>query len=39
MNGGDIFMVLWLIGLLALPFTPWALVYLLVLVALVLSPW
>lgn len=36
MNGGELFMVLWLLGVLALPFTPWALLYLALLSVTVL---
>lgn len=36
-DGGDIFMLLWLLGGLALPFTPWALLYLAILIAVVLA--
>lgn len=34
-EGGEIFMLLWLLGVLSLPFTPWALLYLAVLVLMV----
>lgn len=34
---GEVFMLLWLVGVMALAFTPWALLYLLVLALLVVA--